>query len=391
MTRPLLSIVVPAYRVEPYLPRCLDSLLSDPSPAVEVVAVDDHSPDSSGAVLDTYAARDPRLHVIHAPVNGGLARARNSGLARARGRYVWFVDGDDWLPAGAVAAVRQRLAATFPDVLVVDHAEVHPDGEWRSVTPPGVLDAGPPRPLAQRPQLLALAHSACTKVIRRTFLDTIGLRFRGGWYEDGPFSHTLLISAGRIDTLDRVCYCYRQRTSEAITKSVSSRHFEVFGQYARLWADVDAVAPAYDRFRPDLFRLMIDHYLVIAGNSNRLPSSLRREFFARMVTDYRRHAPPGGYPPPRGLAGIKHRLVRDDSYRIYAALRLAWRAAAPQRRQASGDRFTGTAAPPGNSRSDMATGRRPDRPDRDGSRSTAPSAGPAPAAAPAGRSDSRTG
>lgn len=331
---PLLSIVVPVYRVEQYLPRCLDSILSCTSPTVEVIAVDDASPDSSGTVLDAYAARDARLQVIHLPANGGLGPARNTGLARAAGRYVWFVDSDDWLTDGALDEVLRRLAATGPDVLVVDHVEMDPDGQCRSVTPPGVLDVdGEPGPLAQRPQLLALAHSACTKVVRRGFLDAIGLRFNGGWYEDGPFSHTLLLSAGRIDVMNRVCYCYRQRASEAITKSVSSRHFEVFGQYARLWADLDAVAPAYDRFRPQLFRLMIDHYLVIAGNGQRLPSSLRREFFMRMVADYRRHLPPEGYPVPGGLARLKHRLVRHGAYQAYATLRLAWHATALLRRR----------------------------------------------------------
>jgi glycosyltransferase involved in cell wall biosynthesis len=344
---PLLSVVVPVHRVEQYLPQCLDSILRDPSPAVEVIAVNDASPDASGAILDAYAARDARLRVIHLPTNGGLGQARNTGLARAAGRYVWFVDSDDWLTDGAVDAVLRRLAATGPDVLVVDHAEVDPDGQYRSVTPPGVLDVdGDPGPLAQRPQLLALAHSACTKVVRRGYLDGIGLRFNGGWYEDGPFSHTLLLSAGRIDVLNRVCYCYRQRTNDAITKSVSSRHFEVFGQYARLWADLDAVAPAYDRFRPQLFRLMIDHYLVIAGNSRRLPSSLRREFFARMVADYRRRLPPEGYPVPGGLAGLKHRLVRGGAYPAYATLRWSRHATGLLRRAGDAESSRATAPAP---------------------------------------------
>jgi glycosyltransferase involved in cell wall biosynthesis len=334
---PLLSVVVPVYRVEDYLRSCLDSILAAPSPSVEVVAVDDGSPDSSGGILDAYAAHDERLQVIHLAANGGLGQARNTGLDRSRGRYVWFVDGDDWLTPGAVDAVLARLSETRPDVLVVDHAEVHADGEARSVTPPGVLDgAREPGPLARRPQLLALAHSACTKVMRREFLDEIGLRFTGGWYEDGPFSHALLLAAGRIDVLDRVCYCYRQRVNDAITKSVSSRHFEVFAQYARLWMEVDAVAPAYDRFRPDLFRLMIDHYLVILGNDQRLPSSLRREFFGRVAADYRRHLPSEGYRMPGGLAGLKHRLVRRQAYRSYTTLRLVRQAADILRRRPAG-------------------------------------------------------
>lgn len=336
---PFLSAVVPAHRVAPYLPRCVDSLLSGAGDELEIVAVDDGSPDASGRVLDAYAGRDPRVRVLHLPTNTGLGRARNTGLAHARGRYVWFVDGDDWVPDGALGAVTARLAVTGPEVLVVGHAEVHPDG--RSVPRPAPGGGGPPGPLAHRPHLLRLAQSACTKVIDRRFLAATGLRFHPGWYEDGPFSHALLLAAARIDVLGQVCYCYRQRDDGAITGSVSHRHFEVFDQYQRLWELLDA-AGAYERFRPDLFRLMIDHYLVIAGNPRRLPATSRRAFFARMAADYRRRLPAGGYPVPAGVAGLKHALVRLDAYLAYAVLRQAWRLAGALSRAGPAQR----AAPP---------------------------------------------
>jgi glycosyltransferase involved in cell wall biosynthesis len=331
---PLLSVVVPVYRVEDYLSRCLDSILAGPDDRIEVVGVDDRSPDRSGELLDGYARRDRRVRPLHLPHNAGLGRARNAGLAHARGRYVWFVDSDDWLTPGAVPAVLDRLARTDPDVLVVGHADVHPDGRWVPHTP-GRFGArrvdGPPAPLARRPDLLRLAHSACTKVAHRGLLDRTGLRFTSGWYEDGLFSHVLLLSAPRIDVLDRICYCYRQRPSGAITASVSDRHFEVFGQYDELWTMLDRRG-GHERYRPDLFRLMIDHYLVIAGNPHRVPGRLRRDFFARAAADYHRRLPAGGYPVPGGPAGLKHRLLRRHAYLPYALLRAAWRAAEPARR-----------------------------------------------------------
>jgi glycosyltransferase involved in cell wall biosynthesis len=330
--------------VEAYLPRCLDSLLSGAGGEVEIVAVDDGSPDRCGRILAAYADRDPRVRVLHLAANVGVGRARNTGLAHACGRYVWFVDGDDWVPDGALGAVTSRLAATGPDVLVVGHAEVHPDGRWVPRPAPGGF--GPPGPLARRPYLLRLAQSACTKVIRRRFLTATGLRFAPGWYEDGPFSHALLLAAPRIDVLNRVCYCYRQRGDGAITGSVSGRHFEVFDQYQRLWEMVDADG-GYERFRPDLFRLMIDHYLVIAGNPRRLPARSRRAFFARMAADYRRRLPAGGYPVPAGMSGLKHALVRRDAYLPYAVLRQVWRLARALRRAGPGQRAAPSPAPEG--------------------------------------------
>ncbi|TWJ23242.1 glycosyl transferase family 2 [Micromonospora endolithica] len=330
----MLSVVIPVHNVADFLPLCLDSVLFDRSAEVEVVAVDDCSPDRSAAILADYARRDPRLRVLTLPRNVGLSGARNLGLTSARGEYVWFVDGDDWVSSGAVEAVLDRLSATRPDVLLVDHVEVFDNGRVVAGTPDGVLRALPsPLRLAEHPRLLRLAQSACTKVARRAYLHETGLRFSPGWYEDCAFSHPLLMAAERIEVLDRVCYCYRQRAaSGAITKTRSPRHFEVFAQYERLFARVDRGGRAYDVFRPELFRVMTDHYLVIAGNERRLPPSVRRSFFHRAARDYRRWLPADGYPMPDGVAGLKHRLLRDDNYPAYAVLRSAYRAANQLRR-----------------------------------------------------------
>lgn len=340
--------MVPVHRVEPYLPACLDSILAGAGGGdeLEVVAVDDASPDGSGALLDAYAGRDSRLTVVHLAANAGLGGARNAGLERARGEYVWFVDGDDALPPGSVPAVLDRLAAssaatsaaTRPDVLVLDHAELHPDGRLVGTASGPVLGAvgaapGPVR-VADRPDLLglALATSACTKVIRRGFLAGTGLRFPPGWYEDCAYTYPLLLAAARVDGLDRVCYHYRRRPG-AITASVSGRHFDVFEQYDRMWSRVAAMPAVPDRVRGELFRLMIDHLLVIAGNPYRLPPGRRREFFGRLAGLYRRHLPAGGYQVPGGPSGIRHRLVRRNAYPAYAGLRLAWRMTGARQRR----------------------------------------------------------
>ena len=108
----LLSIVLPVYKVQGYLRQCLDSVLEQSFRDFEIVAVDDCSPDHSGTILAEYATRDPRVRVLSLPENVGLGRARNAGLAQATGEYVWFVDSDDWLAAGALIAVADRLRAT---------------------------------------------------------------------------------------------------------------------------------------------------------------------------------------------------------------------------------------------------------------------------------------
>jgi glycosyltransferase involved in cell wall biosynthesis len=331
---PLLSVVVPVYGVEAYLAQCLDSILAGAGGDVEVVAVDDASPDGSPALLDAYAARDPRVKVRHLPTNVGLGNARNAGLDAATGDYVWFVDSDDWLPPGSVPAVLDAVRATRPDVLLVDHVRVHEDG--RTETDPssavlrGVTGAGP---LADRERLLDLQHTAWNKVVRRAFLADLGLRFHSGWYEDFPFSHPLLVAADRIAVLDRVCYHYRQRDAGAITRTVDDRHLEALDQYERLFADLDRLGPRAAPFRAHLVRLMVNHYLVIVGNGNRVPPRRRAEFFHRAAAHYRRYRPPTGYRHPGGVAGLKHRMLAADAYRPYALLRLAYRLPGAVRRR----------------------------------------------------------
>ena len=94
--RPLVSVIVPVYRVEEYLHPCVDSILHQTYTNLEVILVEDGSPDDCGAICDAYAAKDSRVKVIHKP-NGGQADARNVGMAAMSGEYVTFVDSDDWL------------------------------------------------------------------------------------------------------------------------------------------------------------------------------------------------------------------------------------------------------------------------------------------------------
>ena len=94
--KPLVSIIVPIYKVEPYLRRCLDSIVNQTYTNLEIILVDDGSPDGCPQICDEYAAKDNRRVVIHKE-NGGLSDARNAGLDSCKGEYVSFVDSDDWV------------------------------------------------------------------------------------------------------------------------------------------------------------------------------------------------------------------------------------------------------------------------------------------------------
>jgi CDP-glycerol glycerophosphotransferase (TagB/SpsB family)/glycosyltransferase involved in cell wall biosynthesis len=313
---PRLSLVVPAYKVQGYLTECLDSVLGQDYTDFEVIAVDDCSPDGSGAILDEYAERDGRVHVIHLTENVGLGRARNAGMEKAQGDYVLFLDSDDTLTDGALRAIANRLEVTGdPEILVYDYARSYWDGRIRPNQRADLLEADGPDvfPLADRPQLLELLQIVWNKAYRRDFVTRHGLTFPPGYYEDAPWTFCSMISAERIALLNRVCVMYRQRREGGnILKTVSRKHFDVFDQYARVFDFVDA-HHELAQWREPLFRKMADHYLTVMERPDRLPQDARAEFFHRAAADYRARVPED-FQRPAGGRGHKYAMLERDAY-----------------------------------------------------------------------------
>jgi glycosyltransferase involved in cell wall biosynthesis/CDP-glycerol glycerophosphotransferase (TagB/SpsB family) len=316
---PRFSVIVPAYKVQAYLHACLESVLSQSCADLELIAVDDCSPDGSGAIIDEFAARDPRVRPVHLAENQGLGRARNAGLAQACGDYLVFLDGDDTLTPHALRMIADRLKETGePDVLVYDYARTFCTGETvRNQAAAQLTEEGPaPFRLEDRPGLLNVLMVAWNKAYRREFVEREALAFPPGYYEDTPWTFPALMAAGSLATLDRVCVHYRQRRQGSILGTTSRSHFDVFEQYDRVFAYVDG-RPELDRWRPVLFRRMVDHLAVVFTRPGRLPRGARAEFLRRARAHYRRHRVPGARLTPR------HTLIRWGLHRTYRTLRAA--------------------------------------------------------------------
>ncbi|WP_199573821.1 bifunctional glycosyltransferase/CDP-glycerol:glycerophosphate glycerophosphotransferase [Streptomyces murinus] len=292
---PRFSVIVPCYQVQAYLRECLDSVLAQSYRDLEVIAVDDRSPDDCGAILDEYAARDPRVKVLHLPENTGLGRARNAGLPHATGDYLFFLDSDDTLTPGALAAIADRLAESGdPDVLVFDYARTYWWGGTRRNALAEVLtEAGPDTfTAAGYPRILDLLMVVWNKVYRREFVAAEGFTFPPGYYEDTPWTFPVMLSAGRIAALDRICLNYRQRRQGNILSTTSRKHFDVHDQYERVFAFLDG-HPELDSWRPYLHRKMGEHCLDILAKPDRLPPADKAEFFRRTADLFRRLKPEG--------------------------------------------------------------------------------------------------
>jgi CDP-glycerol glycerophosphotransferase (TagB/SpsB family) len=309
---PRFSVIVPVFKVQGFLRECLDSVLEQSYTDLEVIAVDDCSPDGCGAILDEYAARDPRLRVLHLPENVGLGRARNAGMPLAGGDYLLFLDSDDTLTPGALRAVADRLEETAdPDVLVFDYARTYWWGGTRRNALARVLaEAGTGTfSAAEHPEILDLLMVVWNKVYRRAFVEREGFAFPPGYYEDTPWTFPVMLSAGRIAALDRICLAYRQRRQGNILSTTSRKHFDIHDQYERVFAFVGS-RPELTHWGPYLHRKMGEHCLDILSKEDRLPQEDKAEFFRLTVALFRKH---GSGPVPSELRVLEGGFTR---YRV---------------------------------------------------------------------------
>lgn len=113
--QPLISVIVPVYKVEPYLDRCVQSIVNQTYENLEIILVDDGSPDHCPAMCDAWAAKDGRVQVLHKE-NGGVSTARNAGINIAKGAFFTFVDSDDWIARDMILALYRLQKESTADV-----------------------------------------------------------------------------------------------------------------------------------------------------------------------------------------------------------------------------------------------------------------------------------
>lgn len=323
---PKLSIVIPTNNVQPCTRKCLDSVLGQSFQDIEVIAVKDDSSDSVEELLDEYVRRDPRVRIIHLPKNTGPGRARNAGAGKATGEYLLFLDHDDSYLPGSLEAVAEHLEKTGnPDLLVFDHVRAYRDGEAATSASGDLLaSAGDSTfTLLERPDMAHLVAIACNKAFRRRFWLENQLFFLPGLYEDSPVAYEAMISARSIACLNRPCLEYHQSRGRSSAVVPSRKHFDIFVQYASVYAYIEQ-RPELDDLREVVFDRMIDHFLECLERSSRVRPSDRRVYFRR-IREFYRSFRPRRVDYPKHWRGVEFRLVELGLYTPYAALKTAQR------------------------------------------------------------------
>lgn len=224
---PFFSVIIPIYRVEKYLKRCVDSVLAQEFKDFEVILVDDGSPDGCPQICDEYAKKDNRVKVVH-KVNGGLSDARNAGIDVATGEYLMFLDGDDYFTENALEQVKS-MAASSVDVIIFAAVK------WYYLENRSVPDSiYYPEALNNMDCEAALTYlvknglyigSACTKAVQRRFLLEQKLYFRKGIKsEDVEWCLRLLRCLKSVQFFNEKVYVYRKGRLESISNSIDERH-----------------------------------------------------------------------------------------------------------------------------------------------------------------------
>ena len=217
---PAVSVIVPVYNVEAYLPRCLDSLCRQRLSEIEIIVIDDASPDGCGRICDDYATKDSRVKVFHQPKNRGLSVARSHGIQHAIGKYLMFVDGDDWVSKDFCQAAYDCAEKHQADLVMFNYSKVLHGESFRSEQRKVFNDFSEGYKTKEESMDMILVdggNAAWNKIYRKELFD--GITYPEGFvYEDTGATYKLVFKATCFYYLDQTLY-YQSIRPDSITRS----------------------------------------------------------------------------------------------------------------------------------------------------------------------------
>lgn len=245
MCKNIVSVIIPVYKTEKFLKRCLDSILAQTYRDFEAILIDDGSPDRCGTICDAYAAKDKRLRVIH-QTNQGLSAARNAGLNICRGEYIAFVDSDDYVAPEFLQVTIEKLRNARADMVVFNAQYCGPQSgfvgwHWggRNETSENI----------KKKLLLGIASFVWLKIYHRDIWKE--LRFPvGRTFEDLYVNVKVLSNAKKIVSVGDCLYFYERGNASSITSSKSIKNrYDQLCAWSHYWQDISK-STAFQEYAP---------------------------------------------------------------------------------------------------------------------------------------------
>ena len=223
MDKPLISVIIPVYKVEKYLDQCVQSVVGQTYQNLEIILVDDGSPDNCPRMCDRWCEKDHRIRVIHKQ-NGGLSDARNYGIRESHGEFISFIDSDDWVPPDMVMELYEACDRFHAEMSICQFEIVYQNGEREKS-----VDTEYPTEVFSAKEALKLllqekriSNHAWRKLYRRNILSDETFPV-GKFYEDIYAMPQLFLKCRNIVCLNKVLYYYRQNPGGIIkTNSIQS-------------------------------------------------------------------------------------------------------------------------------------------------------------------------
>lgn len=258
----LVSVIVPIYKVEQYLTKCVDSICNQTYDNLEIILVDDGSPDNCPSICDRYAEKDDRIIVIH-KVNGGLSSARNAGLDEMNGDFVLFVDSDDYIKADLVESMLKVSEEQSADLVICDFKytkEEENDLEYleksndKNIELKVIERIEAQKMYFDEPEKRELLTVAWNKLYKRDLFQE--LRFpEGALHEDEATTFKILYLADKIVYMKKPMYYYLIRNGSIMASGFNKNRFDLFKAFN------SKIQFYYEHGELDLYKSMVLHYM----------------------------------------------------------------------------------------------------------------------------------
>ncbi len=250
MGKPLVSIIVPIYMIDQYIGICIESILKQTYKNLEILLVDDGSKDRCSEICDLYASKDSRIKVIHKP-NGGLVSARKAGLRQSTGKYISYVDGDDWIGQGFIEGLYTAAETTGADMVCAGQSRdlFSNSTHFANTMPSGVYEGDKLCELWKNMiscgsfYRTGISTYVWNKLFKREVLleQQAAVDERISIGEDGAVTYPVLLKCKKVAVIDNVAYHYRQREDSMLKQNASfaaeAQKLKYLYDYMIHWSD----------------------------------------------------------------------------------------------------------------------------------------------------------
>jgi len=269
-----ISVIVPVWNVEKYLRKCLDSLVNQTLKDIEIILVNDESPDNSIDILKEYKNKDERIILIEQK-NGGQGNARNNGINHASGEYISFVDSDDYIELDMFEKMYKLAKKEKADMCVCAQKKVNEKNEIIGYDYLNI--AGEFGTCKTNSNIMFVNMGPCNKIFKRTLLESNEIRFptnRLLWYEDLPFVAKCLLNSKKICWIDTPFYNYLQRENSTMNNKNIEKNTDIITSFDIL--RTYATDKKMDEYQKELEFLCIDHvYIATSVRVLKMPNKMK--------------------------------------------------------------------------------------------------------------------